>query len=132
VLGSEYLIKARKEDNLYIANPAENFFANKLHFYLLVQVPKDALDTVLENINTTAKLCAYSDMRKYLEYALPGISLKKLTAVPQGIPRISDCLYFQIDKSSQDWGRLEKEGSIAFYVGNITTELSISFAGTKD
>ena len=132
IQGSQYLTHTHKEGNLYVGEPAPEFFNNKHQFYLLVQAPSDQLNAVSEHVLSTAKLCAYGEMGKNLEYALPGIALKKNNAVPSGVARLSDCLYFQIDSHSAAWEQLEKQKKLAFYVGNLAIDLNVSIAAAKD
>jgi type VI secretion system protein ImpJ len=130
-VGAQHLCPAKKENNMYIAQLNSAFLTGKNHFYLLIQAAPEQLATVSQHVLTIAKLCAYSEMNKILEYALPGIPLEKLAAVPEGTPRLSNCLYFSIDKADAAWNQIDREKKLAFYIGNLSTELTINFASTN-
>ncbi len=130
VLTSERYIKAKKEENLYVMDATKEFFTENQSFYLLVKTDADKLDDVLTHINSTSKLCAYSNVENSLSFSLPGAALKVIGSVPEGIPNINNCLYFSIDKANAEWLKIEKDQRMALYVGNLPIELTVSMAAS--
>jgi type VI secretion system protein ImpJ len=133
LLGSQNLVHAVKEGRYFVATPHDAFFLENKKFYLLISGNDDkTIASLQSNILSQSKLCTYSDIEKSVEYAVPGVGLTALSAVPANVPNIPNCLYFTIDSMASEWLKITKEQKIGLYLGNITQDLTITLAATEE
>lgn len=118
------LARLQKEKNYYMAALNPRFINSGRDYYAVVYAENNQ-EEVKQLIKASGKLCAYSQIEEYIEYALPGAELQLLATAPDGVPKGASCLYYKIDKSSSMWRNIEKELKVAFYVGKTPIDLII-------
>ncbi|VEG90612.1 type VI secretion system baseplate subunit TssK [Legionella spiritensis] len=118
------LARMQREKNYYVATLNPRFINTGRDYYVVVYAENNQ-DVVKQLIEASGKLCAYSQIEEYIEYALPGAEMKLLVTAPDGVPKGASCLYYKIDKNSSMWRNIEKELKAAFYVGKTPIDLTI-------
>ncbi|RAP35455.1 type VI secretion system-associated protein [Legionella quinlivanii] len=113
-----------KEHNYYYADLGPYFIRPERRYYLVIYAENNQ-EEVASVVKDSSKLCAYSDIVTYIEYALPGVPITKLSAAPEGIPRGASCLYYKIDNQSSMWLKIERELKVALYMGKAPIDVVI-------
>jgi len=99
-------------------------FENRNRFYLVLQTADDP-KSILQSIETVAKLSSRERMPLLIARALPGVELKHLQVPPQELPRRALSLYFAVDSHSDQWAQIEKGNNIALYWDNAPEDLEV-------
>ncbi|HAT1773628.1 TPA: type VI secretion system baseplate subunit TssK [Legionella pneumophila] len=113
-----------KEKNYYYADLGNYFIGPERKYYLVIYAENNQ-DEIAEIVQDSGKLCVYSDIDTYVEYALPGVPITKLQAVPDGVPRGGSCLYYLIDHKSELWLKVERQLKVAFYMEKAPIDVVI-------
>lgn len=72
-----------------------------------------------------AKVGPVEEIRQLVNSALPGIALRPLPVAPRQIPYRSDAVYFEVDGSSDYWGKMTTSGGIAVHVSGDYPDLAM-------
>lgn len=113
-----------KEKNYYVADLGSSFIQRGRNYFLVIYAANDQAE-VAEMIEDSGKICSYSEIENYIDYALPGAPKTRLASAPEGVPKGSSCLYYQIDHKSPMWAKVEIENKVAFYVGKAPVDILI-------
>ncbi|QMT61523.1 type VI secretion system baseplate subunit TssK [Legionella sp. PC997] len=113
-----------KEKTHYWADLGHNFIQKNRNYFLVMYAQND-LEEIAEMIQDFGKLCAYSEIENYIDFALPGAPISRLISAPEGVPKGANCLYYHIDHKSVMWSKIEMEQKVAFYLGKTPVDIVI-------
>lgn len=113
-----------KEKNHYFADLGSHFIQKGRTYFLVIYAQNDQ-DEIAEMIKDFGKLCSYSEIENYIDFALLGAPFSRLLSAPEGVPKGANCLYYQIDHKSSMWSKVELERKVAFYVGKAPVDIII-------
>ncbi|NOZ68394.1 MAG: type VI secretion system baseplate subunit TssK [Deferribacteres bacterium] len=122
--GPEYIIKLVYDGTYYAADLKPAVFEGRNRFFLVCRTAEDHR-AVLNSLTSLAKLSSREHLPILIARALPGIGLESLQVPPQELPRRADCLYFAVDRHSEQWGFVEKGNNIALYWDNAPEDLEV-------
>ncbi len=122
--GPEYIISLVYDGTYYAADLKPAVFEGRNRFFLVCKTAEDPV-TVLRSLTSLAKLSSREHLPILIARALPGIGLEGLQVPPQELPRRADCLYFAVDRHSEQWGFVEKGNNIALYWDNAPDDLEV-------
>ena len=89
-------------------------FEGRNRFYLVLETEADP-PTVINALETIAKLGSREILPILIARALSGISLQHLMVPPQELPRRAHCIYFQIEHTSDQWAQVQQSHNLALY-----------------
>jgi type VI secretion system protein ImpJ len=98
----------------YAADLSPAMFEGRNRFYLVLETEEDP-QSVLQSLETIAKLGSRESLPILIARALPGIKLEHLPVPPQELPRRAHCVYFRIDHHSDQWAQVQTSNNIALY-----------------
>ncbi|MCW8409360.1 type VI secretion system baseplate subunit TssK [Legionella sp. PATHC035] len=113
-----------KEKNHYYADLGNSFIRKDRSYFLVIYAQEDQ-EEIAEMIKDFGKLCVYSEIENYIDFALPGAPISRLLSAPEGIPKGANCLYYHIDHKSVMWSKIEMERKVAFYLGKTPVDIVI-------
>lgn len=113
-----------KEKTHYYADLGTHFIQKNRNYFLVIYAQNDQ-EEIAEMIKDFGKLCAYSEIENYIDFALPGAPISRLFSAPEGVPKGGSCLYYQIDNKSSMWSKVETEYKVAFYLGKAPVDILI-------
>ncbi len=122
--GPDYIIQLLYDGTYYAADLAPAQFAEGSRYYLVVGTEEPQND-VIEALQGIAKLGSRESLPLLIARALPGISLKYLSAPPRELPHRPESLYFQIDHHNDLWASVIKGGNLALYWDNSPEDLTV-------
>jgi len=112
--GPEYMIQLVYDGTYHAAELSPAVFEGRNRFYLVLETEEEP-ESVLQSVETIAKLGSRESLPILIARALPGIRLRHLPVPPQELPRRAHCIYFQVDHHSDQWPQVEKAHNIALY-----------------
>ena len=74
---------------------------------------------------STAKVGAVEHIRELVNVALPGIELRALPVAPRQMPFVPDAQYFELDRNSPHWQRMQNSGDFAIHVSGDFPNLQL-------
>jgi type VI secretion system protein ImpJ len=94
------------------------------NFVLSVQadVPSENLRRLFP---AQAKIGAVEHISELVNVALPGISIRPMSAAPRQIPFYAGATYFEIDRNSPHWRQMQSSGGFAIHVSGEFPELKM-------
>jgi type VI secretion system protein ImpJ len=95
-------------------------------FVLAVRADMPA-DDLLRRFPSTVKIGSVEKIRDFVNYALPGITLRPLPVAPRQIPYHAGFAYFELERGSPHWAELETSGGIAIHVSGNFPGLQLEF-----
>ena len=107
-------IEARKY-GVHVAVIADKRLVTTATFVLAVKA-ETPVETIRRHFPTQAKLGPVEEIRKLVNSALPGITLRPLPVAPRQIPYHAGVVYFEMDPDSQFWRQLTTSGGLAVHV----------------
>ncbi|MCL9684919.1 type VI secretion system baseplate subunit TssK [Legionella maioricensis] len=113
-----------KEKNHYFADLGTHFIQQGRNYFLVIYAQNDQ-EEIAEMIKDFGKLCSYTEIENYIDFALPGAPVSRLLSAPDGVPKGANCLYYKIDHKSSMWSKVERECKVAFYVGKAPVDIII-------
>ncbi|MBW2600817.1 MAG: type VI secretion system baseplate subunit TssK [Deltaproteobacteria bacterium] len=122
--GPEYVMELLFDGTYYGAELSPAIFEGRNRFYLVFETEKDP-ETVLESLETIAKLGSRESLPILIARALPGIKLQHLPVPPQELPRRVRSVYFQIDHHSDQWAQVQKANNLALYWDTAPEDLKV-------
>ena len=123
-VGSELLVRLQLQDGLFRGELPEAFFGPRHRYYLVARNGGDA-DALVENLPRDGKLGSEEAISRLINRALPGVELIYLQVPPQGLPRVSDALYFRLETLSDAWEALQRDRQAAFFLPDTPDDLMI-------
>ncbi len=123
-VGSELLVRLQLQDGVYRGELPEAFFGPRHRYYLVARSAGDP-DLLVDSLPRDGKLGAATALPALINRALPGIELIYLQVPPQGLPRVSDALYFRLETLSDAWEALQQERLAAFFLPAAPADLMI-------
>ncbi|MGA1842664.1 MAG: type VI secretion system baseplate subunit TssK [bacterium] len=112
--GPEYIIRLTYDGTYYTADLNPAVFEGRNRFYLVLKTETDS-KAVVQSLTTIAKISTRENLPILIARALPGIRVEHLPVPPQELPKRANCVYFQLDHHSDQWGLVEKGHNIAIY-----------------
>ncbi|PKF51070.1 type VI secretion system baseplate subunit TssK [Enterovibrio nigricans] len=102
----------------------DNSLVNAATFILAVKadVPLDILHT---QFVSQIKIGSIDNIRQLINLQLPGIGIKPMPVVPRALPFHAGYTYFELDKMSDEWEKLENAAAIAVHVSGEFSNLSL-------
>jgi type VI secretion system protein ImpJ len=73
------------------------------------------------------KIGSVETIRSLVMSQLPGIAIRPLPVAPRQIPYHADFVYFELDRSSEQWATLQNSGGFAIHVGGEIHGLDMQF-----
>ena len=122
--GPQYMFQLLYDGTYYVAELGPSMFEGRNRFYLVVETEEDT-KSVLQSLETIAKLSTRETLPLLIARALPGIKLKHLPVPPQELPRRAKSIYFQIDHHSDQWAYIQKNNNIALYWDAAPKDLKV-------
>ncbi|MDY6952199.1 MAG: type VI secretion system baseplate subunit TssK [Thermodesulfobacteriota bacterium] len=112
--GPEYMIQLVYDGTYHAAELSPAVFEGRNRFYLVLETEEEP-QSVLQSVETIAKLGSRESLPILIARALPGIKLRHLPVPPQELPRRAHSIYFQVDHHSDQWPQVERGHNIALY-----------------
>jgi len=84
-------------------------------------------DELLRRFPVTVKIASVEKIKDFVNYALPGITLRPLPVAPRQIPYHAGFAYFELERGNPHWAELETSGGIAIHVGGTFPGLRLEF-----
>jgi type VI secretion system protein ImpJ len=112
--GPEYVMQLLFDGTYYAADLSPAMFEGRNRFYLVLETEEDP-QSVLQSLETIAKLGSRESLPILIARALPGIKLEHLPVPPQELPRRAHSVYFRIDHHSDQWAQVQTSNNIALY-----------------
>jgi type VI secretion system protein ImpJ len=112
--GPEYVMQLLFDGTYYAADLSPAMFEGRNRFYLVLETEEDP-QSVLQSLETIAKLGSRESLPILIARALPGIKLEHLAVPPQELPRRAHSVYFRIDHHSDQWAQVQTSNNIALY-----------------
>ncbi len=128
--GPDYLAALLFDGTYYGADITERAFQGANQYYLRVRTDVPA-DTVVNALQSTAKVSSRESLPILIARALPGVPAVYDASPPSQFPRSSDSIYFQIDHHAAAWDAVRNGLNVAIYFdappGNINIELMVIY-----
>lgn len=120
-----------KKYGIRVATVTDRRLFAKANFVLAVKasVRPEQIHTFFPQL---AKLASLEDIRNLVNSQLPGIGLRLLPAVPRQIPFHAGYVYFELDRSSEHWKRLENSAGIALHIAKDIPDLALELWAIKE
>lgn len=122
--GPEYMIQLLFDGTYYAADLSPKIFEGRNRYYVVVETEQDP-ESVVQSLETIAKLGSRESLPILIARALPGIKLEHLTVPPQELPKRAHSVYFQINHHSDYWAQVEKVKNLALYWDAAPEDLKI-------
>jgi type VI secretion system protein ImpJ len=122
--GPEYVILLAYDGTYYSAELSPTIFEGRNRFYLVFETAGDP-QSMLQSLETMAKLGSRESLPILIARALPGIRLEHLPIPPQELPRRAHSIYFRIDHHSDQWAQVERGHNIALYWDSAPEDLKV-------
>ncbi|MBL6458657.1 type VI secretion system baseplate subunit TssK [Belnapia sp. T6] len=87
----------------------------KAHFYVAVQAPA-APEVIRQRLPGQITVGPAEDLQSMVRSAVPGIALRHVPTIPREIPVRRQMVYFELDRTSELWGRLQNSAGLAIHV----------------
>ena len=123
-VGSELLVRLQLQDGIFRGELPEAFFGPRHRYYLVARSVTDP-EALVESLPRDGKLAATEALPQLINRALPGVELIYLQVPPQGLPRVSDALYFRLETLSDAWEAMRRERQAAFFLPQSPADLMI-------
>jgi len=112
--GPEYIIQLLYDGTYYSAELDPAIFEGRNRYYLVMETEEDP-QSVINALETIAKIGSRETLPILIARALSGIGLQHLTLPPQELPRRAHCIYFQVEHQSDQWAQVQQGKNIALY-----------------
>ncbi len=112
--GPDYVIRLAWDGTYYAADMKPAVLEGQNRFYLVLKTDKDPI-SVIQSLDTVAKLGSREQMPILIARALSGIPLEHLSTPPPELPYRGGSVYFKIDRHSDLWADVEKRNNIVLY-----------------
>lgn len=122
--GPEYVMQLAFDGTYYAVELSPAIFEGRNRFYLVFETEQDP-QSVLQSLETIAKLGSRESLPILIARALPGIKLEHLQVPPQELPRRARSVYFQIDHHSDQWAQVQKAHNLALYWDAAPEDLKV-------
>jgi type VI secretion system protein ImpJ len=122
--GPEYVIHLMYDGTYYAADLPPKIFEGQNRFYLVFETETDP-QTVLQSMESIAKLSSRESLPILIARSLSGTKLEHLSIPPQELPRRAHSLYFQIDHHSDQWAQVQKGSNLALYWDAAPQDLKV-------
>jgi type VI secretion system protein ImpJ len=122
--GPQYMLQLLYDDTYYVAELAPSMFEGRNRFYLVIETEEDS-QSVLQSLETIAKLSTRETLPLLIARALRGIKLQQLPVPPQELPRRAHAIYFQMDHHGDQWAHVQKNNNIALYWDTAPQDLKV-------
>lgn len=122
--GPEYVFQLHYDGTYYSAELPPAIFEGKNRFYLVIETEQDP-ETVLESLQSSAKLSSREQLPILIVRALPAIAMNHLATPPQELPRKTGALYFQVDHHCDQWTTVQKGKNIALFWDSAPEDLTV-------
>lgn len=100
--------------------------------FILAAKAEVANEVVRTQLPTQIKIGPAEGIRQMVNAQLPGIGLRPLPVAPRQIPYHSGFTYFELDRSSQWWARLQSSGGFAVHVAGNFPGLELEFWAIRE
>ncbi len=122
--GPEYIFELVFDGTYYAAELPPSVFEGRNRFYLVMETEGDH-KSVVQSLETVAKLGSRESLPILIARALPGVKLEHLPVPPQELPRRAHAVYFQIDHHTDQWAQVERGCNIALYWDAAPEDLKV-------
>ncbi len=122
--GPEYVIPLDYDGTYYTGELSPDVFDGRNRFYMIFATDEDP-QTVLQALESFAKLGSRESLPLLIARSLPGIKLEHLPAPPQELPRRAGSIYFQIDHHSDYWAQVQEGHNIALFWDTAPADLKV-------
>ena len=122
--GPEYVIHLMYDGTYYAADLPPKIFEGQNRFFLVFETETDP-QTVLQSMESIAKLSSRESLPILIARSLSGTKLEHLSIPPQELPRRAHSLYFQIDHHSDQWAQVQKGSNLALYWDAAPQDLKV-------
>lgn len=122
--GPEYVLMLSYDGTYYSSELSPTIFEGRNRFYLVFETTGDP-QSMLQSLETMAKLGSRESLPILIARALPGIRLEHLAIPPQELPRRAHSVYFRIDHHSDQWAQVERGHNIALYWDSAPEDLKV-------
>lgn len=113
-----------------VATINDNSLLKKASFVLAVSAEMPAED-IRQRFPAQIKIGPVEQIRQLVNVQLPGIRIRPIPVAPRQIPYHTGFVYFELERTGELWGQLEKSGGVAFHVGGDFPSLKIEFWAIK-
>lgn len=91
-----------------------------------------APDKLLKQVPGQVKVAPKELIRQLVTSHLPGIGLRPLSVTPRQIPYHAGATYFELDRNSPYWEKLESPNGFAFHIAGDFPGMEIEFWAIRD
>ncbi len=122
--GPEYMIQLAYDGTYYVTELPPTMFEGRNRFYLVIETEEEP-QSVLQSLETIAKLGSRESLPILIARALSGVKVEHLPTPPQELPRRAHCIYLQIDHHSDQWTHVQKGCNLALYWDTAPEDLKV-------
>jgi type VI secretion system protein ImpJ len=122
--GPEYMIQLLYDGTFFTAEMTPQMFEGRNRFYLVFETAEDP-QTIIDSMESIAKLSSRETLPILIARALPGIGMQHMQIVPQELPRRANAVYFQIDHHGDQWAHIPKDNNMALYWDTAPEDLKV-------
>jgi type VI secretion system protein ImpJ len=127
LVGMENIVRLFRDGHYFRAQIPPDLLDGRNMVYLLIKT-SEAPDTVQEMMKHVIKASSEEEMSMLIKRALPGIPLEYRSELPPGLPRRSDMICFEVDRTSRYWQSVQKNCNICLYWAEASEETSAELA----
>jgi type VI secretion system protein ImpJ len=114
LVGIENVVYLYKEGDYFRGQIPAAFLDPANTFFLVIRTSEKP-QAVVEMTKHAIKVSCEEDMSLLIQRALPGLPLEYRAELPAGVPKKSDMVCFEIDRSNRFWENVLKTGNIYLY-----------------
>ena len=100
--------------------------------FVLAAHAKINTETLRNRFPAQVKVGPVEEIQNLVKLALPGIALRPLPVAPRQIPFHAGFVYFELDRNSELWAKLEHSGGFSMHVGGEFPDLELEFWAIRE
>ncbi|MDR0867306.1 MAG: type VI secretion system baseplate subunit TssK [Planctomycetota bacterium] len=128
ILSSESVVGLKPmSDGIYAAALSEEMTDAQGNYFLIVRTAA-AKELVRDAFMTVVKVAAAGRIEDLRTRFVSGARLTEIPYPPQGVPRLTDAVYFYLEPRNAEWQEALRDGTVALYWDGSPEDLSVELA----
>jgi type VI secretion system protein ImpJ len=111
---------------LFVSTIADRGLLSGASFVLVVSASVDP-EQLRASLPSQAKIAPAESIREIVRLQLPGIALRPMPVAPREIPYRSGSVYFELDRRSEFWPKLQASPAFVLHIGADIPGLMLEF-----
>jgi len=122
--GPDFIFSLDYDETYYSSELPPKIFEGHNKYYLSIE-SKEMNPSVLQSLESLAKLSARESLSVIIASALPGVRLEHIQVPPQELPNIAHAEYYRIDHLSDQWQDVTDNKNIALFWNQAPEDIKI-------